>query len=162
MAKTRKPPPEDRHLHDRRAHPTTMWACLKGTGKRRHARRTNEHLQHYFVDRFPSHTFLLIVLLLSLSTIDAAITLVLLDDGCEEINPLMNHLLTRGTSEFVMGKYVLTAGGTPLLLMFKNYYLFGTRFRVGYLIPLFVMLYLVLMGYQYILLSHSDAISHLL
>ena len=156
-----KPPPEDRHRSDRRSQPTTWWAALVPTGRRLRARRASEHFQQYFVDRFPSHTFLLIVLLLSLSTTDAAITLLLLDDGCEEVNPVMNILLNKGPYEFILGKYCLTAFGMPVLLIFKNYYLFGTRFRVSYLIPMFVFLYLVLMGYQYCLLSASPIMSHL-
>ena len=45
--------------------------------------------------------------------------------------------------------------GLPLLLIFKNYYLFGTRFRVGYLIPLIVVMYLVLIGYQLVLMHQG-------
>lgn len=161
MVKPRKPPPEDRSHPDRREHPTTLWSALIPGGRRLRNRRASEHFQQYFVDRFPIGTFILIVALLTLSTADAAITLVLLDDGCEEINPLMYHLLTHGTSEFVLGKYILTATGMPLLLIFKNYYLFGTRFRVDYLIPLFVLLYLILIAYQYFLLSSSPIMSHL-
>ena len=53
---------------------------------------------------------------------------------------------------FLIGKYVLTAVGLPLLLIFKNHCLFGTRFRVGYLILVIVALYLVLIAYQTILI----------
>ncbi len=162
MAKYRKRSTEDRHLPDRREQPTGAWAAVIPGGRRLRARRASEHFQQYFVDQFPFHTFLLIVLLLALSTADAAITLVLLDDGCEEINPLMCLLLDKGTSEFVLGKYILTAFGMPLLLVFKNYYLFGTHFRVGYLIPLFVFMYLVLMGYQYSLLANSPIMAYLI
>jgi hypothetical protein len=87
-------------------------------------------------------------LLLALSIVDAAITLLLIQTGCEEINPIMNHLLNYGALAFLVGKYILTAGGIPLLLIFKNYYLFGTRFRVGYLFPVFIGMYFCLIGYE--------------
>ena len=43
--------------------------------------------------------------------------------------------------------------GLPVLLVFKNYSLFGTRFRVGYLIPMFLGLYALLLVYQLSLLQ---------
>ena len=46
----------------------------------------------------------------------------------------MAHLLGRGHHAFLAGKYILTAAGLPFLVVFKNYRLFGTRFRVGYLV----------------------------
>ena len=58
----------------------------------------------------------------------------------------MNRLLEHGVLPFLLGKYLLTVIGLPVLLIFKNYYLFGTRVRVGYLIPLLVVLYASYLG----------------
>ncbi len=91
---------------------------------------------------------MLIVSLLTATILDGVITLHLIDIGCVEINPLMSRLLRIGMVPFLLGKYVLTATGLPLLLVFKNHYLFGTRFRVGYLLPIFVALYMILLAYQ--------------
>lgn len=112
------------------------------------ARRAEEHGRHYFVDRFSAWMFGAIVANLILCIVDAVLTLHLIHAGGEEFNPLMACLLARGTSWFVLGKYVLTAAGLPLLLIYKNHYLFGTRVRVGYLLGLIVALYLVLIAYQ--------------
>lgn len=139
---------ERRTVPDRRLLPTSPWAALVSGGQRSLNRRANEHLQHYFVDTYSAHTLFQVVLLLALSIVDAAITLLLIQTGCEEINPIMNHLLNYGLLTFLVGKYVLTASGIPLLLVFKNYYLFGTCFRVGYLIPVFIGMYVCLIGYQ--------------
>ena len=56
----------------------------------------------------------------------------------------MEYLSTRGPLAFLLGKYVLTAMGLPLIVVYKNYPMFGTRFRVGFLLPVFIGLYLVL------------------
>ena len=40
-----------------------------------------------------------------------------------------------------------------MLLIFKNHYMFGTRLRVGHLIPLAVALYTILIGYQLALME---------
>ena len=53
----------------------------------------------------------------------------------------------------MVGKYVLTVMGLPVFLIFRNHYLFGTRVRVGYLIPASVAMYAVLLGYQIILID---------
>ena len=98
-------------------------------------------------------TFTFVLLLLIFSVMDAVITLSLLDTNCEEINPVMRRLLNMGLFHFMVGKYVLTAAGLPVLLIFQDRHLFGTRFRVGYLIPIFVGLYVILLAYEYWLLE---------
>ena len=140
-----------RTVPDRRLLPTSPWAALLARGQRALNRRADEHEQEYFVDTYSAHTLFQIVLLLALSIADAAITLLLIQVGCEEINPVMSHLLEYGLLTFLVGKYVLTAAGIPLLLVFKNHYLFGSHFRVGYLFPVFIGMYLCLIGYQMLL-----------
>jgi hypothetical protein len=111
-------------------------------------RRRPEHRRAYFVDRFPSITFIFVILLLLFTIADGVLTLHLVGANCEEMNPVMESLLKRGMGTFLLGKYALTVIGLPVLLIFKNHYLFSTRFRVGYLIPLFVVLYAALLAYQ--------------
>jgi hypothetical protein len=137
---------------ERRASPTTIWNSLSGSGRRTGARRDGERGGNHFVDRFPAPLLALIVALLVLSIVDAVITLELIDSGCDEINPLMAYLLERGPFAFLVGKFLLTAAGLPLLVVFKNFSLFGSRLRVGHLIPVLVGLYFVLLAYQVVLL----------
>jgi hypothetical protein len=137
---------------DRRQDPTGPWEAFSLTGRRRRNRRADEHRQPYFVDRFSLTMLLGVLALVAASLIDAALTVQLLFVGGKEINPLMERLLTYGIGPFVVGKYLLTVAGLPLLLIFKNYHLFGTRLRVGYLIPVFVALYCVLIAYQLVLM----------
>ena len=124
------------------------------------ARRAVEHRRPYFVDRFPTTLFILIIAVLLLCLVDAVLTLDLLQRGSEEFNPLMSCLLQHGMRPFLIGKYAMTAIGLPLLLIFKNHYLFGTRFRVGYLIPIIVVLYLVLIAYQALLIVGISQLFH--
>ena len=145
----------ERRLHpDRRDKPTNPWRVFFQTGRREKHRRTDEHRRSYFVDRFSTTTFIFIVLLLVASITDAVLTIQLLRAGAEEINPLMDHFIGHSIEAFLVVKYTLTAGGLPLLLIFQNHYLFGTRLRVRYLIPLTVALYAVLIGYQ-VMLMHK-------
>jgi Domain of unknown function (DUF5658) len=93
----------------------------------------------------------MIVSLLVLTIADGVLTLVLIDMNSEEANPIMAHLLGRGVLTFLLGKYLLTAAGIPFLVVYKNYPLFRSRFRVGWLLPAFIVLYLVLLFHQWTL-----------
>jgi hypothetical protein len=121
-------------------------------GRRRRPRRDEERTGAYFVDRFDAGTLALIVALLGLTILDGVLTIELIDLNCEEVNPIMANLLRRGGFEFLMGKYLLTATGLPFLVVYQNYPLFRSRFRVGWLLPSFVALYLVLLFHQWTLL----------
>ena len=143
---------EQRKQPDRRGDPTGPWDAFPPAGLRMRARRAEEHRRCYFVDRFSSATFAVVVVMLCLSLVDAVLTLYLINEGSDEINLLMNCLLQRGVLCFLVGKYILTAAGLPLLLIYKNQYLFGTRWRVGYMIPMIVVLYLMLIVYQTLLI----------
>jgi hypothetical protein len=117
-------------------------------------RRAHEHRQPYFTDRFSPAMLLGVLMLVLASLADAGLTVYALHGGGSEVNPLMNCLLNHGVTTFLIGKYVLTVVGLPVLLIFQNHYLFGTRMRVGYLIPVCVAMYAVLIGYQIILIDH--------
>jgi hypothetical protein len=138
---------------DRRTEPTSPWGAFPPAGMRMRNRRTDEHRQPYFVDRFSPGMLTFILMLVIGSLVDAALTIHVLHQGGAELNPVMGYLLGHGVGVFVIGKYVLTVIGLPVLLIFQNFYLFGTRFRVGYLIPVCVVLYLVLITYQIVLIG---------
>ena len=146
MSPTSEPAP--RTDMDRRRKPTRFWDAFRHGGRRVRNRRTVEHCRAYFVDRFTTPMFALIILLIAFTIVDAVFTLQLLGLDCEEVNPAMDYLLRHGHASFLIGKYLLTVAGLPFLLLFKNYYLFGTRLRVGHLIPIFAGLYVALIGYQ--------------
>ncbi len=137
-----------RHLADRRRRPTGPCDAFRLRGRRARPRRVEERKEGYFTDQFDPVTFVMALMLLVMTVIDGTLTLLLLGIGCEEINPAMRYLLTQSPMHFIIGKYALTATGLPFLLIYRNFTLFGTPFRVGYLIPIFVGLYLVLLSYQ--------------
>ena len=143
---------DQRTQSDRRKTPTSPWSAFPPARQRMACRRAREHWRPYFVDRFSSGMFIVILMLIIASIVDAVLTIQLIDAGASEINPLMTRLLEHGIRPFLFGKYVLTVVGLPLLLIFQNHCLFGTRIRVGYLIPMAVVMYLVLIGYQLVLM----------
>ena len=149
-----QPGSQQRSQPSRREEPTTPWGAFPPAGHRTAYRRATEHRQPYFVDRFSLGMLVVVLMLAVASIVDAILTIQLLQAGADEINPLMDHLLDYGVLPFFFGKYLLTVTGLPLLLIFKNHYMFGTPIRVGYLIPVLVALYVVLIGYQ-LFLTHQ-------
>jgi hypothetical protein len=139
--------------NDRRKKPTSFWDVFRLAGRRMRNRRSDEFRRPYFVDRYPAMTLAFVLVLLVFTVVDGVITLHLVDVDCQEINPVMRYLLSKGPVPFLISKYAMTAAGLPILLIFKNYFLFGTRFRVNYLIPFFVGLYVALTVYQICLLQ---------
>jgi hypothetical protein len=142
-----------RSQSDRRQQPTSAWAAFPPAGLRVKNRRTEEHRRPYYTDRFSSVVFIGVLLLVVATLSDAGLTLYVLCGGGAEANPLMSRLLDHGAQAFVIGKYLLTVVGLPVLLIFRNHYLFGTCLRVGYLIPISLALYAVLIGYQIVLID---------
>ena len=133
-------------MPDRRRMPTGMWESIFVGGERRHARRECERRRPHFLDRFSAMTLTWVLLLLSFSAIDALFTLDLIEAGCHEANPVLRYLFAKGPGYFLIGKYALTASGLPVLVLFSAH-----RF-IGYLLPIFVSLYAVLIAYQLLLL----------
>ena len=142
-------PPEHRgDRPDRRRRDLPVWHPRRLHGRRRRARRLAEHDGPYLVDRCPRLTSVLAALILVLTLTDGALTVELLDRGCEEANPFMRLLLDHSPAAFLVGKYALTAAFLPLAVVMNQYPLLGTRFRVGHLVPAVAALYLVLVAYQ--------------
>jgi Domain of unknown function (DUF5658) len=142
-----------RNQSDRRLRPTALLDGFRWNGRRARPRRADERQGVYFVDRFDAMTLAVIVSLLVMTIADGVLTIELIDTNSEEINPVMAHLLLQGHHVFLLGKYILTAAGLPFIVAFKNYPMFGTRFRVGYVLPVFLGLYIVLFFYQWKLLE---------
>jgi Domain of unknown function (DUF5658) len=74
-----------------------------------------------YVDRYPSSVVLAAVALFALAVADAYGTLVLLQAGAQEINPVMEALLQAEPAWFVPLKLAITAVGVLLLVLHKNF-----------------------------------------
>ena len=146
---------EKRTSPDRRQTSTSPWTALFRPGQRARNRRRSERAQLYFVDRFSPVMWTLLLVILVSSVVDAVLTLHLIQAGGKELNPVMQGVLGHGVVAFLVVKYLLTAIGLPLLLVYKNHRLCGTWLRVGYLIPVIAMLYMVLIAYQCILIHNN-------
>jgi hypothetical protein len=110
---------ERRWQPERRAHPTTFWSALRVDGRRRRFRRAGE-TSHAYVDCPSQHAVVLLFFVLGASVLDALCTLLFLQRGGQEANPVMALVLSYGHTPFVGIKMALTGIGAWFLV--AHYY----------------------------------------
>ncbi len=143
---------------DNRIHPDrrrfglkTLWYALL-QGRRRRPRRQNELAAPHYVDIYEDHRLLLWTCgIIGFCSIDALLTLQILDRGGIEINPVMAFLLGVSVPFFFYVKYLATVSAVIFILFHVNYKVLGIPVRK--ILPSLFFGYAVLVGYEWTLLS---------
>lgn len=139
---------EKRNGTDRRKTPTRPFSRYIFKGKRRQARRKDED-QNYYVDRYDAKYLALVLSILLLCVFDAYFTLKILHSGGKELNPLMIRLLDKFPEMSLFVKYVITAISLIILLVHKNFVLFG-KVKAYFFLYVIFSLYFLLVLYEVI------------
>jgi hypothetical protein len=113
-------PVERRCLADRRARPTSLRSTLRLWGRRKGFRRVGEGGRAY-VDCPSPRVVVLVALIFVGSLLDAYLTLLHLQQGGREMNPLMALALARGPTVFVGIKMGLTSAGMWVLAAHQQF-----------------------------------------
>ena len=113
-------------------------------------------VQNTIVKRYETRYLILILSILLLCILDAHFTMNILQMGGIEMNPIMSVLLEENVGLMLVMKYVITASGLILLLVYKNFRIFG-RIRVSSLIYMVFGLYVVLVLTEALALSKLSA-----
>ena len=145
-------PPERRRGERRRR---VLRALLVGSfhGRRRRPRRAGEQALAA-IDWHHPQWLATAILIVTLSSVDAAFTLALIELGAHETNPLMRPFLYGSALAFTVVKVGLTAGGVVLLTLLASMRLFG-RLTAG------VLLYALLGGYGALILYEFSLLGSL-
>jgi hypothetical protein len=128
---------------DRRKQDPPLFSRYLLIGRRSYPRRKVDREAPQKVDRYSQKIFVMILFILGLSLTDAFFTLLLVDNGAEEVNPLMAYYLEQGQLFFVLIKYLLTCASVILILFYKDCSLFKTQAKVSvlfYLVPISFLL----------------------
>jgi hypothetical protein len=128
-----------RNSPDRRRR--VLYSLLYGSfnPRRRRTRRTDARSLRDLDWHHPQWLAVAMLILL-LSSVDAALTLTLIEHGAYELNPLMAPIVGGSPLVFTLIKVGLTAGGVVLLTL-------AARMRAFGKIPVGILLYGVLLGY---------------
>jgi hypothetical protein len=131
---------ERRKRHDRRQC-NNVWASFRFSGRRQGARRNGEG-ENTYVDRPARHVIILAYTIIFCSILDALLTLLYIERGGGEANPVMAMAIDFGMTAFVSLKMALTIFGIGLLTLHQNFRL-GLRGLYG-----IAILYLLLLAYH--------------
>jgi len=125
---------------------TVLFGFLRS--RRRSSRRESEG-EPLYTDWHHPWLFFLAVGTMLLSTIDAFLTLRLIELGAIEINPVMAALMGHSMSTFAVAKMLMTAAGI-LALVFLSRAPFLRRIRTGLFLTLLFSLYACLVCYEFV------------
>ena len=112
-----------RRLQDRRGKPTPRLSRYSFVGGRRGRPRRSEELEGSFVDRYSLRLWMLILWVALMNVGDSYFTLVHLQAGGVELNPVAAALLGTGRLGFVLVKSSLIAVALCILCIHKNFFL---------------------------------------
>jgi len=137
---------ERRRESNRRKSPTRPFSKFIFKGRRRHARREAED-RNYYVDRYDAKYLALVLSILLLCVCDAYFTLKIIHYGGKELNPLMIKFLDKFPEMSLFLKYVITAISLIILLIHKNFILFG-KVKAYFFLYVIFALYFLLVSYE--------------
>lgn len=134
---------------DRRKRPTPILSRWSLRGGRRGAggRRPGEN-DRAFVDVYPPRDAALLIAFLFLNLLDAHFTLVYLQRGGEEANPIAVGLLNLGMGSFIFLKGLGISAGAVFFCLLRNW----RNARLGVLLVLFF--YQILFAYHLLLYTN--------
>ncbi len=130
---------ERRVLFDRRRRPTPVLSSYVLFGRRSAGRREGED-ENIYVDRYATWLLAAVVLILGLNVLDAYFTLLHLNRGGEELNPLVERLIDLGPIPFVATKTVITALCLSFLVVHQTFVL--VRRVIGFVLAFYGLLLL--------------------
>lgn len=126
---------ERRSTQNRRQNQIPFYKVGLSRGERCSYRRADDCRRVTVLDQYQSSLLIFTLIVLSLSLVDAVLTLTLLEQGAVELNPVMQFYITLGHGTFVITKYGLTA--LPLIIMVVAHPIISRRYRIGSFIFLF-------------------------
>lgn len=150
--------PERRSGVERRRR--TVAAYFRGAlrPRRRSGRRATDRA-YAIVDWHSPRVLALVMLILGLSTLDGVLTLMLLTQGANEVNPLLAMFLPHNLGWFAAIKLGLTSFGAAVLVACAKMKLFRL-FPGELLLYLVVACYVAVVGYELMLLEHAPLMHH--
>jgi len=143
---------ERRSITDRRKKSSISIRSLLFGGRRETIRRHEDKRKLFYVDRYNQFHFVAIVLILFLSVVDATLTIVLINHGAYEVNPIMAYCLDVGPYTFLSIKYSLTCMGLILLLMLRNIFMRPLGIFAGSFFYYFLAAFIGVVSWQFLLL----------
>jgi hypothetical protein len=106
---------------DRRKQPTPAFSRYTFFGGRRYYHRRTEERAGTYVDLYSRNLVFFLLIFFTLTVIDSVSTLIYLDKGGREFNPLAQWMIDQGDNFFILCKGGLTALCILFIMIHKNF-----------------------------------------
>jgi len=110
-----------RIVKDRRQQPTPGISRYTLWGRRKTFRRKEDQERGGYVDRYHSGLLILLTLAVGLTVLDALFTMMILDDGGWEINPVVRSVIQLYGDRFWVWKFVMVSFPLTLLCIHSKF-----------------------------------------
>jgi hypothetical protein len=132
-----------RIFSDRRKNPTPALSWYTLWGRRRTFRRKSDQQRGGYVDHYNGLLFLFLISAVTLNILDALITIMILDLGGWEVNPIVRSAIEVYGDKFWVWKFVIVSAcavflclhckfrrAKPIIVSLNIYYIFVVFFNV--------------------------------
>jgi hypothetical protein len=135
-------------LEDRRIQPTPLLSKFTFWGRRRTFRRKVDQHRGGYLDRYSSELFFLLILIVGLNILDALFTMMILDFGGWEANPIVDSVIALLGDRFWVWKFAIVSASLIILCLHS-----GFRFVKAAILGITVI-YIGIVLYQLALIIH--------
>jgi hypothetical protein len=137
-----------RSFVDRRKKPTPRWSRFTFFGRRRTVRRKTDREKGGYVDRYSYIFFFLLVLILGLNILDSLFTMMIIDLGGQEFNPVVRSFIELHGDMFWIWRFAIASIALTLLYLHRGF-IFVRRMIIA-----IGLIYIVIVVYQIYLISY--------
>jgi hypothetical protein len=106
---------ERRGLKDRRNQPTPLLSRYTFWGRRKEFRRKEDQEKGGYVDRYNPSLLILLILIVGLNFLDSLFTMIILDCGGWELNPIVRSAIDMYGDRFWIWKFMIVSVNVILL-----------------------------------------------
>ena len=139
---------DKRILSDRRKQSTQGLSRYTFFGRRRKFRRKTDQERGGYTDRYSAGLFFVLILIVGLNILDSFFTMIILDHGGWEVNPIVGCVIQQCGDKFWIWKFAIVSISLILLCLHSN---FG---RVRTLINCVAFIYIAVVLYQMFLITY--------
>lgn len=112
---------DQRNLKDRRKQPTSGLSRYTFLGQRRIFRRKEDQEKGGYIDRYSSGLFFLLLFIVGLNILDAVLTLMILEYGGRELNPIVRSTIEIYGERFWIWKFIIVSISLVLLCLHSKF-----------------------------------------
>ena len=138
-----------RILKDRRKQPTPALSRYVLWGERRTLRRKEDQKAGDYVDRYSPALLILLISIVGLNVLDAFQTIVLLDLGGWEVNPIVHSAMQLYGNNFWIWKFSIASASVVFLCLVSKFR------KVKPIIAFLTIVYIFVVFYQVLLINYA-------